>query len=520
MKNILGREIPDEFLQNGVEVFQGAYARDGYEYTKASPTVKAYVKPRQDKLVDSIREAIIQAGLADGMTISFHHHFRNGDFIINMVMKEIHALGIKDLTVCASSLNNAHNYLVPCIEDGTVTGISTSGIRDEIGETVSAGKLKNPAIIRSHGGRARAIEDGSVKIDVAFIGAPTSDKHGNARGVGGKSDCGVLSYMHGDSRYADKVVVITDTLVDTPNFPASIQGIDVDFVVEVDQIGDPSKISSNILRLTKDTRELMIAENAAKCMYHSGYFKDGFTFQTGGGGSSLATTLFIKDYMDQDNIQALWAMGGITGPIVDLHEAGYIKTLIDDQSFDVKTIESMKTNDRHFEISASQYANPFNKGAFVNQLDFVILGALEIDTDFNVNVVQGSDGLLQGAPGGHPDTAAGAKVTIIVAPLIRSRLATVRDEVTSITTPGETIDVLVTDYGVAVNPRRQDLIDAYSQTDIPLVTIEELRDMAYEYAGEPKPIEFEDQVVALIEYRDGTLIDVVRKPKNLMLDSK
>ncbi|WP_265455556.1 citrate lyase subunit alpha [Enterococcus sp. HY326] len=514
MINQLGREIPDEYLTDGREVFQGQYYREGYEFTKSAPTVKAHVKPQESKLVASIREAVIAAGLKDGMTISFHHHLRNGDYVVNLVMKEIHALGIKDLLVCASSLNTAHNYLVPCIEDGTVTGISTSGIRDEIGETVSAGKLKNPAIIRTHGGRARAIEDGSVKIDIAFLAAPTSDEWGNASGKGGKSDTGVLSYVDGDARYANKVVIITDTLVPAPNFPASIKGIDVDYVVEVDSIGDASKIATGVLRLTTDTRELMLAENAAKCMYHSGLFKDGFSFQTGGGGPSLATTTFLKEFMDKANVRCGWAMGGITEPIVNLYRDGYINTLLDDQAFDLASVASAHSDPRHFEISASQYANPFNKGAFVNQLDFVILGALEVDIDFNVNVVQGSTGILQGAPGGHTDTAAGSKIAIIVAPLIRSRLATVRNHVTSVTTPGESIDIVVTDYGVAVNPARQDLLEAFKDTDIPLKTIEELRDLAYQYAGEPEDIEFDDQVVALIEYRDGTLIDVVRKPKN------
>lgn len=515
MINKVGRDIPEKYLNDKVEVFQGIYYRDRYKYTKAAPTVEAFVKPVEDKLVESVKEAIIQSGLKDGMTISFHHHFRNGDKVVNLVMEEIHKLGIKDLTVCASSLNQSHNYLVKCIEDGTVTNISTSGIRDEIGEAVSAGKLKNPAYIRSHGGRVRAIEDGSVKIDVAFIGAPTSDKFGNARGTGGKSDCGVLSYMEGDSKFSDKVVVITDTLVEGPNFPTSIKGVDVDYVVEVDSIGDPSKIASGALRLTKDTRELEMAKNVAEVMYHSGYFKDGFSFQTGAGGSALATTTFLKDYMDKDNIQAGWAMGGITEPIVQLHNEGYIGTLLDDQTFDIPSINSIINNPRHFEISASQYANPFNKGAFVNQLDFVILGALEIDVNFNVNVVLGSDGVLQGAPGGHPDTSAGSNVSIIVAPLIRSRLATVRSEVTSVTTPGESVDVLVTDYGIAVNPRRQDLIDSLTEAGMELTTIEHLRDLAYEYAGEPEEVEFSDEVVALIEYRDGTLIDVVRKPKDL-----
>lgn len=517
MINQVGREIPDRYLTDGVEPFQGVYYRDGYTYTKSAPTVQAHVRSGKDKVVASIHDAIVKSGLRDGMTISFHHHLRDGDYVVNLVMKEIHRLGIKDLTVCASSLGKAHDYLVPCIEDGTVTGLSTSGIRDEIGEVVSAGKLKHPAMIRTHGGRARAIEDGTVKIDVAFIAAPTSDAYGNASGKGGQSDTGVLSYADGDAKYANHVVVITDDLVAAPNFPASIQGVNVDYVVQVDAIGDASKIAGDSLRLTKDTRELNMAENAAKCMYHSGFFKDGFSFQTGAGGPSLATTKFLKKYMDAAKVKCQWAMGGITGPIVDLFNAGYIHNILDDQAFDTTAVASAHTP-HHFEISASQYANPFNKGAFVNQLDFVILGALEVDTDFNVNVVQGSNGVLRGAPGGHPDTAAGAKVSIIVAPLIRSRIATVRDRVTSVTTPGESVDVVVTDYGVAVNPRRQDLLAAFRETDIPLKTIDELRDLAYQYAGKPAPVEFDDQVVALVEYRDGTILDAIHKPTHFNLD--
>ncbi|MDV0429359.1 citrate lyase subunit alpha [Lactiplantibacillus sp. DA1] len=514
MINKIGREIPDEYLQHGIEPFQGVSYRDGYEYRKAAPHVRAAGRGTGDKVMATIRDAIVATGLSDGMTVSFHHHLRDGDQVVNMVMKVIHDLGIKGLTVCASSLGHAHHFLVPCIEDGTVTGISTSGIRDEIGETVSAGKLKRPAVIRSHGGRARAIEDGTIKIDVAFIAAATSDAYGNASGKGGQSDTGVLSYADGDAKYADKVVVITDDLVAGPNFPASIQGVDVDYVVSVDSIGDPNKIASGALRLTKDTRELNMAREVAKCMYYSGYFKDGFSFQTGAGGPSLATTTFLKQYMDQDHIKCGWAMGGVTKPIVDLYEAGYIKQILDDQSFDLAAVASAHTGN-HFEISASQYANPFNKGAFVNQLSFVILGALEVDTDFNVNVVQGSNGILRGAPGGHPDTAAGSSVSIIVAPLIRSRMPTIRDRVTSVTTPGESIDIVVTDYGIAVNPLRPDLIKSLTNAGMKLKTISELRDLAYQYAGKPQPVAFEKQVVALVEYRDGTIIDVIRKPKSL-----
>ncbi len=40
--------------------------------------------------------------------------------------------------------------------------------------------------------------------------------------------------------------------------------------------------------------------------------------------------------------------------------------------------------------------------------------------------------------------------------------------------------------------------------------MEELKEKAYAIVGQPDPIEYGDKVVALIEYRDGSLIDVVR----------
>ena len=392
-----------------------------------------------------------------------------------------------------------------------------SGLRGGIGEAISAGKLKNVAYIRSHGGRVRAIESGDIHIDVAFIGAPTADAYGNARGKGGKSDCGVLSYAMADAKYANKVVLVTDCLVPYPNFPASIESIDVDYVVVVDEIGNPKKIANALLRFTQDPRELMIAEYAAMVVAKTPWFREGFSFQTGGGGPSLAVTRFLKPFMDEKNIKMSFAIGGITKPLVDLLRDGYINCIVDAQDFDLASVESVNTNPRHFEISTSQYANPMNKGAFVNRLDYVILGALEVDTSFNVNVITGSDGVVRGAPGGHVDTAAGSKCCIIVAPLVRSRIPTVTDRVITVTTPGESVDVVVTEYGVAVNPKRQDIMMALKDSGLPLKTIEELRDEAYGLVGKPEEIQFEDQIVALVEYRDGTIIDVVRKPKPYQL---
>ena len=511
MKNAIGRDIPDELLTDGREVYQGNAYRDGREYVKSGPRVRACVKPQESKVVESIREAIVRCGLKDGMTVSFHHHFRDGDYIVNDVMKEVEALGIRDITIAASSLGSAHDPIAKMIEDGVVTGLQTSGIRGKMGEAVSAGRLKTPAILRSHGGRVRAIEEGEVHIDVAFIGAPTSDECGNARGKGGKSDCGVLSYAMVDARYADKVVVITDTLVPFPNFPPSIEAVDVDCVVVVDSIGDPQKIASQAARMTQDPRDLMMAETCARVMAATPWFRDGYSFQTGAGGPSLAVNRFLEPLMTERGITMRWAIGGITQPTVDLLNKGLIHTIVDTQDFDLAAVSSVHEHPRHFEISTSQYANPMNKGAFVNKLDFVILAALEIDTGFNVNVVTGSDGVLRGAPGGHPDAAAGAKCTIIVTPLVRGRMATVCERVVTVTTPGESVDVLVTDYGIAVNPARSDIAAALEAAKIPTTTIQALKDKAYSMVGAPDPLVFEDRVVAVMEARDGTLLDVVRR---------
>lgn len=511
MKNAVGREIPDELLKEGWKVYQGAGHRDGELLKKRGPRTRIGEKPQGSKLVGSLREAIQRCGLRDGMTISFHHHFRDGDYVANLVMKEVAELGIRDVTIAASSLGAAHDPIARYIEEGVVTGLQTSGIRGRMGEVVSQGRLRTPAILRSHGGRVRAIEEGEVHIDVAFIGAPTSDECGNARAVGGRSDCGVLSYAMADAEYADRVVVITDTLVPYPNFPASIHGIDVDYVVKVDEIGDPKKIATAAARMTQNPRDLMMAETAAKVMAATPWFKDGFSFQTGAGGPSLTVNRFIEPLMRERGIRMRWAIGGITGSICELMDKGLVDAILDTQDFDVAAIEHIRKSPHHFEISASEYANPANKGALINKLDFVVLAALEVDTDFNVNVITGSDGVLRGAPGGHPDTAASARCCIIVTPLTRGRMPTVCESVVTVTTPGDCVDVLVTDYGTAVNPARQDIVECLDKAGIRHVPIKALQEKAYALVGRPDPLRWKDRVVAILEARDGSILDVVRE---------
>lgn len=514
MINKVGRDIPDDILKaTGKKIFEGAYVYDDFKYKKAAPTVRAVSDPIRSKLVDSIHDALVKCNIKDNMTLSFHHHFREGDYVLNMVMEEVHRMGMKGITICASSLGKANDPIVPYIDDGTIVGIQSSGVRGKIGEAISTGKLRDLVIMRSHGGRVRAIETGEVHIDIAFIGAPTCDEYGNCRPNGGKSDCGVLSYAMTDARYADKVVAVTDCMVQFPNIPASISMTDVDYVCVVDAIGNADKIATGAAKPTTDVRKLMMADYCTKFVINTPYFKDGFAYQTGVGGASIASTISLGKIMEERGIRMGLGLGGITKPMCDLLEKGLCRTIVDTQDFDMGAIESIKKNQNHIEISASEYANPFNKGAYVNKLDFVILASLEVDVNFNCNVVVGSDGIITGAQGGHPDTAAGAKCTIVIAPLLQGRIPAVCTSVTTVTTPGETVDVVITDYGIAINPLRKDLIECMKDVKLPFCTIEELRDQAYAMAGEPESVQFEDRVVGIIEGRDGTIMDVVRKIK-------
>jgi citrate lyase subunit alpha/citrate CoA-transferase len=512
MKNILGREIP-EFIDGygKVKPFAGAFA-NLVEINKKKVKVNSAL-PGQGKLLKSISEAIKECSLKNGMTISFHHHLRNGDYVLNMVLNEVANAGLKDIKVAASSIFPIHAPLVKHIESGVVTGIYADYISGPVADAISMGLLKKPAIMHTHGGRPRAIESGDLHIDVAFIGAPTCDTYGNINGVDGKSACGALGYAVPDAMYADRVVAITDNLVNFPACPIEISQEYVDFIVKVDSIGDPNGIVSGTTKITKDPVGLRIAKTTSKIIEASGLLKDGFSFQTGAGGTSLAVATYVRNMMKKKNIKGSFAAGGTTGYIVEMFEEGLFKSLFDVQCFDLKAVESYRNNKAHQGMSASMYGNPHNKGAVVNQLDVMILGATEIDTKFNVNVTTGSNGVIMGGSGGHSDTAAGAKLSIVVTQLVKGRLPIIVDDVTTVTTPGESIDVVVTERGVAVNPLREDLIEKLNTAGIETMTIDELKNIAEDMTGVPEKIQTDEKIVAVVEYRDGTVIDVVRKVK-------
>ena len=464
------------------------------------------------KVVGSLREAISAAGLRDGMTVSFHHHLRSGDYVINMVMNEIAAMGIKNITVNASSLFDVHAPLAEHIKSGVITKIITDYMSAGLGKYISAGIMEQPVEFMTHGGRPTAIMQGKTPIDVAFVAAPAADGDGNCTGKIGRSACGSLGYAFADAEYAKKTIIITDGLCEKLEEP-SIDGKFVDFVVCADEIGDPRGIVSGTTTITRDPVGLIMARDAADVIKYSGLLKEGFSFQTGAGGASLAAAKFLMDIMLEEKIRGSFGLGGITGYMVDMLRAGCFEELRDVQCFDLKAVESIRTDPRHHEIGAFEYASPANGHAWVNSLDAVILGATEIDTDFNVNVHTDSAGIIMGGSGGHSDTAAGAKLAMVIAPLFRARQPIITDRVNCISTPGKDIDVLVTQYGIAVNPKNEELRDRLIRAHMPVVSIEELKAKAESLCGVPKALEHGERVVAKVIGRSGEVQDLIYRKK-------
>ena len=490
----------------------------GKEVYKDGMTTKI-VTPRSEYQKESskvvtLEEAIRKTGLKDGMTISFHHHFRSGDKVVNMVVDKLAEMGFKDLHIASSSLIDVHEPLIEHVRNGVITRISTSGLRGKLANVISHGLMKEPVVFRSHGGRGSAIANGDLHIDVAFLGASSSDPLGNScgysRSENAKSICGSLGYALPDAQYADQVVILTDDLVAYPNTPNSISERNVDYVVVVDSVGDSSKISSGAIRDTKNPRDILLAQQAAKVIINSGYFKNGFSIQTGSGGASLAAVKFIRESMIQNDIKASFALGGITAHMVKMHEEGLIERLIDVQSFDKVAAESLKSDPMHKEVSSNEYASADEPGSATHYLDIVILSALEVDVNFNVNVLVGSDGIIRGAIGGHPDTSADSALSIIVCPLLRGRIPCVVDEVTTLITPGSTVDVVVTEYGIAVNPRRPEMAERLKAAGLKVVDINSLKARAEKIIGKPAALPFGDKVVGIVMNRDGSVQDVIK----------
>ena len=509
IKNAAGRLVPDNI--NGVPAipFQGVdkYKTEGRIYGKKISRIADY--PDGNKLVDTLKDALVNAGLKDGMTISTHHHFRNGDLLANMIFDIAHELGVKNLRWFPSASFPCHAHLLQYLEDGTISHIEGS-MNGALGKYCSNGKMSKMAVLRSHGGRYQAVQDGEVQIDIAVIGAASADVFGNANGLEGQSASGLLGFALADSEYADKVIVVTDNLKPFPCIPWQIQGNNVDFVVKIDKVGIPEKIISGTTNITKSPDRLLLAEMTAQFCEVTGIIKDGFSFQTGAGGTSLAVSDYFAQIMRQKGIKARFARGGSNKYLVEMLNEGLIDYILDGQTFDLDGVASMRDNSKHVWTSPFTSYNYHGKGNFAQLVDVVILGATEVDVNFNANVVTHSDGYLLHGIGGWQNCLY-SKTVILPIPLFRDRIPVVVDEVTTLCGPGELIDVIVTERGIAINPLRKDLIEKAKNSGLPIKTIQELKDEAERICGKPQKPKLGEEVVAVIKWVDGTIIDSVRR---------
>jgi citrate lyase subunit alpha/citrate CoA-transferase len=377
-----------------------------------------------------------------------------------------------------------------------------------LGAYCSEGKMRGLGVLRSHGGRWQAIQDGEVHIDVAVIAAPSADAFGNANGVDGPAACGLLGFALADSLYAEKVIVVTDNLVPFPCLPWQIQGNNVDVVVEVDSIGDPSQIVSGTTRVTQSPDRRRIAELAARFCAEAGIMRDGFSFQAGAGGITLAFSLYLAELMRSAGVTARFARGGSNQYMVEMLEEGLIDYILDGQTFDLDGVRSMRTDPRHQNTSPFTSYNFHGKGNFASMVDVAVLGATEVDLAFNGNVATHSDGRLLHGLGGWQNCLA-ARCAMLLVPSFRDRIPVIVDQVTTICGPGSLIDVVVTERGIAVNPLRTDLLDAVAGSDLPIRPIEDLKAELDRICGVPQRPERSDEPVAVIKWVDGTVIDTV-----------
>lgn len=504
MTNAVGRCVPENpFL--GV----GEFRPQGRQAAPPIRTCRDYPVDG-DKRAPDLKTALRKAGLRDGMVVSTHHHLRNGDYLAAKIFAAADALGVRDLVWFPSAVFPCHAELIPYLERGVIHHIEGS-LNGPVGDFASRGGMRGLAVLRSHGSRYRAIQDGDVRVDIAVIGAPTADPFGNLRGTTGPSACGGLGFAVADAQFADHVIAVTDNLVPFPCAPWQIQGNYVDQVVVVDRIGDASKILSGTTELTRSPERLLVAENAARFVAAAGVLREGWSFQAGAGGISLAFTLFVRDLMRERGVRARFVRGGSTRYLVEMLETGLTDFILDGQTFDLDGIRSMRENVNHLMTTPFNSYNYHGKGNLASLLDCAVLGATEVDLEFNANVVTHSDGRMLHGIGGWQD-ALFSGCTILAVPTFRNRVPIVRERLTTFCGPGALVDVIVTERGIAINPQRTDLLAAVAGSDLPIRSLEALKEDAERLCGgPPEPLEPDGPVVGHVTWVDGTLLDVVRR---------
>ncbi|MCB2229354.1 hypothetical protein KQH82_01475 [bacterium] len=515
-----------EFNGKEYQPFDGAFSDRQYTGRLLGRTHVRQIPHRKDKVVtlDAVMDVI-----RDGDTISYPHYYRTGDRGLQMVVEKLRAHGKRDISIYGNAFfDHVDPWLFDAIRDGIITGIYGNPYRALGAQITSGALLPWRSVGVSHGNRVRKLQTGEVDVRVAFGPVPMADVYGNANGLYGKDEhlCGPVGLFEADASYAEYVCLLVGTVSERLIMPTPLSMEQVDFVVKVDDPGLASGIGSGTLDLAHaraNPFNAEVAENVTKVIKASGVVQDNFAFQVGSGAGLLILDN-IRTMLKESKIRANFAIGGVTSMHVDMLDEGTLAHLMHGQLFEPspKVIESMRSNPNHHEITTAYYASVANKEAAVNMLDLAVLSTLEIDLEFNLNTVC-AGGRIIGGIGGGQDVAAGADLTIIFMPLATGKNAKgfpkVVDRVFTRTTPGEVIDVVVTEEYAAINPASKSsykdaIAERGKEFGVQLVSIEELRaksqKKAESFGAVPEVPKAEGEVVHVIEWRDGTLLDVIR----------
>ncbi len=472
---------------------------------------RALIQPRasadqSDKQLANLSAAFDRFDIGDGAVLSFHHHYRNGDQLMNAVLEEAARRGLRGLTIAPSSLFPVHAPLAAHINSGVIGDVITDYAKGAVTDAMLSSALRGPALLQSHGGRARAISTGELKIDVAFVGASLAQADGACTGRGGALPCGPLGYAMVDTAFARRTVVCSHEITVGTIPHTDIPAQQVDAVIPFPNPGEVSGIASDTTLASQTPQARQIGDLVAQVIAATGLMRDGLSLQTGAGGYSLSAVTVIGHAMAHAGVRGSFLSGGITGSHVALQQAGLFERIHDVQCFDGGAVQSSITNPDHLAMSAAQYASPLMPDAVVNGLGVMILGAVEVDSQFNVNVTIGGDGRLIGGPGGHPDAAQGAALTIVTTGLTAGGFAKLVDHARGVTTHGKSVDVIVTDQGIAVNPRRPDIASDLRRAGIDVSTFAQLSELALD-AAQRSRCEPAKVPRLLIEDRAGGLLD-------------
>jgi citrate lyase subunit alpha/citrate CoA-transferase len=505
--------------------FKAARTEKYFSSSIVSRKIQTSIPPGMSKIttIDQVMDLI-----ADGDTISYPHYYRLGDHGLKLIVEKLIEHKKRNIKISTNAVfDHTDPWLINACKAGVIGGVYGNAYQ-KFGKNIIQGDLLPwVGVGISHGNHARKLQTGEIHVKVAFAPVSISDKYGNSNSFMGKMEhrCGPVGLFRSDTEFSDFTVLLAGTIAETIVMPASFSMEYVDYIVPVETPGLNSGISSGSLdleRIRSNPQNAVTAENIINIIKAAGVVQPNFNFQVG-SGTGLIVLDKIRALLKEQKIQAGFAIGGITSMHVEMLKEGTIQHLLNAQMFEPSTevLDSMLNDKNHHEMSASFYASMANKECAVNLLDMAVLSALEVDINFNVNTVCAS-GRFIGGIGGAQDVAAGSDLTIIFLPLATGKdgkgFPKVVEKVYTKVTPGDAIDVVATEDYAAVNPNskspyRQAIIDNASKFNLKLVSIEELHQKSLEKAKEfgtiPTQPATTDEVVYIIEWRDGTLLDKI-----------